>query len=102
MTASPTVEIVLFRLRPSASEDALMRASETVMPELRAMSGFIRRELLRGDDGQWIDTVYWRSRNDAMRAAEIFPSLACAAALMELLDTESLTMLHVAPVRVYS
>ena len=102
MTASPTVEVVLFKLRPGASEDAFMRANEALIPDLRAMSGFIRRELHRGDDGQWMDTVYWRSRSDAMRAAELFPSLASAAPLMELLDTESLTMLHVAPVHTYS
>ena len=102
MTASPIVEVVLFKLRSDADEDAFMRANEALMPELRAMGGFIRRELLRSDDGQWMDTVYWHSHDDAMRAAEIFPSLACAAPLMELLDAESLTMLHVAPVRMYN
>lgn len=102
MTQLPILEVVLFKLRPGADEAAFLAASEAVMPDLRAMRGFIRREVFKDVDGRWMDTVHWQSLGDAHRAAEVFLGLPCAQTLIALIDEPSMTMLHLEPMRSYS
>jgi hypothetical protein len=102
MTQRPVLEVVLFKLKPGADEAAFLAASEAVMPDLRTMHGFIRRELLKDADGRWMDTVHWHNLDDAHRAAEVFLSLSCAQTLVALIDETSMTMLHLEPVRSYT
>jgi hypothetical protein len=102
MTQPPVLEVVLFKLKPGAEEAAFLAASEAVMPDLRAMRGFIRREVFKDADGRWMDTVHWQSLDDAHRAAEVFLGLPCAQTLIALIDEPSMTMLHLEPVRSYS
>jgi hypothetical protein len=101
MNPNPTLEVVLFKLKPGVEEAAFLRINESILPELRAMSGFIRRDLFSDQHGQWMDVVYWNSLLEAERAAEMFPSLPCAQSLMELLDEASMTMLHLEQVKSY-
>ncbi|HJZ46753.1 MAG TPA: hypothetical protein VKE41_06290 [Roseiflexaceae bacterium] len=94
MNPNPTLEVVLFKLQPGVEEAAFLQINQSILTDLRAMSGFIRRDLFKDSHGQWMDIVYWSSLAEAQRAAEIFPSLPCAQSLMEMLDGTSLTMLH--------
>jgi hypothetical protein len=56
----PVVEWAPFRLREGITEQALLEASELLQRDfLAGQPGFIRRELLRGADGQWVDLVHW-------------------------------------------
>jgi Antibiotic biosynthesis monooxygenase len=102
MTQPPVLEVVLFKLKPGEDEAAFLAASEAVMPDLRAMRGFIRREVFKDADGRWMDTLHWQSLEDAHRAAEVFLGLPCAQTLIALIDEPSMTMLHLEPVRSYS
>jgi Antibiotic biosynthesis monooxygenase len=102
MAQPPVLEVVLFKLKPGADEAAFLAASEAVMPDLRAMRGFIRRELFKDTEGHWMDTVHWHSLDDAHHAAEAFLSLSCAQTLIALIDEPSMTMLHLEPVQAYS
>jgi hypothetical protein len=102
MTQPPVLEVVLFKLKPDADEAAFLAASEAVMPDLRTMRGFIRRELFKDADGRWMDTVHWHSLDDAHRAAEAFLSLSCAQTLIAQINDSSMTMLHLEPVRSYT
>lgn len=99
MNNPPTVEIVLFKLNTDVPEAAFLQAAEAVTPALRAMPGFIDRTLLKDENGQWLDLMHWQSREAALKAAEIFPTLECAKPFGAMLDWSSVTMLHLAPVR---
>ena len=79
-----------------------MDVNESILTDLRAMDGFIRRDLFKDAHGQWMDIVYWRSLAEAQRAAEMFPALPCAQKLMDLLDATSVTMLHLEQARSYA
>jgi heme-degrading monooxygenase HmoA len=101
MNTSPTIEIVMFKLKPDADEAAFLAASDAVLQDLRAASGFMRRELLQNDDGQWIDLVYWNSLEEAHHAAEMMPTWASAGAFISMLDEQSVTLLHLQRRREY-
>jgi len=102
MNPNPTLEVVLFKLKPGVDEAAFFRINESILPDLRAMRGFIRRDLFNDQHGQWMDVVYWNSLLDAQRAAELFPALPCAQSLMEMLDATSMTMLHLEQAKSYA
>ena len=89
-----TVELVLLRLQPGADEDAFVRAARATTSDLRALDGYASRELLRADDGQWGDIVHWSSRDQALAAAEQFPTLPSAQAFGSLMDGASIRMMH--------
>ncbi len=101
------VEWAPFRLGAGVSEDALLAASESLQRDfLQHQPGFLRRELLRGADGQWVDLVLWRDQGaaDAVVAA-IGASPACQA-YFQLLDGADTAdpgagVLHLRRVRVY-
>ena len=89
-----TVELVLLRLQPGADEDAFIRAARATTSDLRALDGYASRELLRADDGQWVDIVHWSTRDQALAAAEQFPTLPSAQAFGSLMDGGSIRMMH--------
>lgn len=87
-SSTTCIEWAAFRLRPGVSVAELEAASERLEAEfLRPSPGYLHRELLSGEAGQYVDLVHWRSRADAealMSRAE--HSRACQAyfALMDL------------------
>jgi hypothetical protein len=72
------IEWAPFRLADGVTDAALLEASETLQRDfLQHQAGFVRRELLRGADGQWVDLVYWEDQTaadavlDAVRSSPI-------------------------------
>jgi len=73
------------------AEDARVEADELAIGRL---PGFLSRELLRGDDGLWVDLVHWRSKAEALAAAEAFGTMPEVAAFASMIDETQMTMLH--------
>ncbi|MGH2626947.1 MAG: hypothetical protein ACRDHY_09895 [Anaerolineales bacterium] len=60
------IEWAPFRLADGVSEDRLLAASRELQDAFLARQlGFVRRELLRGKDGEWVDLVEWTDRPSA-------------------------------------
>ncbi|HKH92206.1 MAG TPA: hypothetical protein VKA54_10390 [Gemmatimonadaceae bacterium] len=56
----PVVEWAPFRVVDGVTEQAVLAASDSLQRDFLARQrGFVRRELLRGPDGQWVDLVHW-------------------------------------------
>jgi len=69
--ATVTIEWAPFKLADGVDEARLLRASDGLQTAfLAGQPGFIRRELLKGQDGQWVDLVHWESEDAATRAME--------------------------------
>jgi hypothetical protein len=75
------IEWAPFRLAPGIGEDRLLEVSEALQRDfLQGRPGFVRRELLRGADGHWVDLLYWRDEASAHAVMEdIAASPACQA-----------------------
>jgi len=71
MTHNVIVEWAPFMIKPGVDEAELIAASEALQNEfLSQQSGFIRRELLRGNNGHWVDLAVWESRDAADQAVK--------------------------------
>lgn len=96
-----TVEVHIAKLKPGVKDAHFLEAADAIMADARSMEGFIRREVLKGADGEWVDIIYWRSMADAQRAAEAFAEIPAGQKFVELVDLETLTLLFSEQVRSY-
>ena len=63
---NPIVELATIRLAKGRSEADLLAASQTFQSEfLDGQDGFIRRELVRRAEGDYVDIIHWQSRKHA-------------------------------------
>lgn len=95
MSQQPTLEVVLFRAKMGVSDEQVLHGSAQIQHWLEGAAGYVKREVSKGDDGQWVDIVHWRSLVDAQQAAQQLMADPAAADLMSFIDPESITMLHV-------
>lgn len=101
------IEWAPFRLADGVSEAALLEASEALQREfLQHQPGFLRRELLRGTDGEWVDLVAWKDRQSADAVMDaVRTSGVCHAYFRLMAGGDTMDpgegVLHVQRVRVY-
>jgi quinol monooxygenase YgiN len=87
-------EIVIYRLKAEVHRDQFMEVSARATEWLRNRPGYLGRELLEDDSGLWVDLVRWATMDDALAAASAFMEVPQAAAFMDAVESESITMLH--------
>jgi antibiotic biosynthesis monooxygenase (ABM) superfamily enzyme len=87
-------EIVIYRLKPDVDRSRFMEISNRATEWLRQRPGYLGRELLEDESGQWVDLVRWATMDDALTAASAFMDVPEAAAFMDAVERESITMLH--------
>ena len=64
------VEWAPFTIKKGVSNEKLRRAAQSVeVGFLAKQEGYIKRSLLKGTDGQWVDIVYWESKELANAAS---------------------------------
>lgn len=76
----PCIEWAPFRLADNVTEAEFLAASEALQDDfLRGQPGFVSRDLLRDDDGGYVDLVVWQDRASVDAAmARVTDSAACA------------------------
>ena len=89
------VEVSQFRLVPGTDEEAFLDAAEASQSGfLGEQKGFIGRDLLRTDDGSWMDIVRFESGEEAQAAFEGFAGHPSVTAFESMLDPGSVSMTH--------
>ena len=87
-------EIVISRSAEEASRDEVVAAARRLQRWAVAQPGFIRRTLVDGGEGTWVDLVVWRSEAEAKAASIAFETNAAAAEISRVLDVKSIRMIH--------
>ena len=81
------IEWAPFRLAPGSDEAALLAASEVLQRDfLQQQPGFLRRELLRGTDGGWVDLLYWTDEASAAAVMHAIDGSPACRAYFQLMD----------------
>ena len=89
-----TYEVVLFRAKTGVSRDELISAFAATQAIIENFDGFIKRTLLEGENGQWIDMVQWQSLAQAQTAAEKVMQMPELAQSFAVIDESTIQMLH--------
>lgn len=101
------VEWAPFELAEGVDEATLLAASEVLQSEfVSQQSGFIKRELVKANDKQWVDLVYWNSLEEAEQAAKNVANSPVCLKYFELMvgadpDDPSAGVLHLEVVKTY-
>jgi hypothetical protein len=96
MSQQPTLEVVLFRAKAGISDEQVLKASSEIQRWLEGAAGYLKREVSKNEEGQWVDIVHWRTLAEAQQAAQQLMADPSAADLMSFIDPESVSMLHLA------
>jgi hypothetical protein len=89
-----TIELVQFRLKVGVEQAAFLAAVAATQAAIERLPGYLSRELLKQDDGLWVDLVHWRSKAAALAAAEAFGTLPEVASFGAMINESQLAMLH--------
>lgn len=58
------------------------------------MPGFLDRELLKGENGQWTDIAHWGTMDHALKAIDHVMKLPLCLAYFGYIDDTTLQMMH--------
>ncbi len=65
------IEWAPFRLAEGVSEAVLLAASEALQTGfISKQKGYVKRELAKTADGQWVDVIHWDSAESAEKAMQ--------------------------------
>lgn len=92
--ATPTLEIVTFRLSEGANVASFVEAAKGTETWLESTGAVMARSLSVDDTGLWTDAVTWTSKAEALKAAEEAMTRPEFAPFMALIDPESVDMRH--------
>ena len=96
------VEIAQFKLAAGVSNEEFLKEAEAVQNNfLEKQSGYIDRELLKSDDGLWVDVLHWNSMGEAQKAAEIMMGDPATQGFMQKIDPSSVKMLHLTQMKIW-
>jgi hypothetical protein len=78
-----------FRVRADVPNDQVLAASAKLQRDfLGAQPGFVRRDLLKTHDGQWIDLVVWRDQASADKAVQAAMRSAVCTEYFQIMDAD--------------
>jgi hypothetical protein len=79
--AQIVIEWAPFTPRGGVRDEEILAAARAVQSEfLVKQKGYIKRELFKGDNGEWVDLVYWTDLEAAEQATrDVAQSSSCLA-----------------------
>lgn len=93
---SDTIEIVFFRLAEGVSDEEFLAAAAAVDGWLAEKPAFKSRVLYGDGEGNWVDTVHWASKAEALAAAEAIMQQPEGQAFGALINPDTIFMYHMA------
>jgi len=93
-----TVEVVVFKLNDGVSREQFLSDAAITQTKIEEFDGYLDRQLLEGDDGQWTDIVWWESKESAFAAAEMIMQDESCMPFMQAINPETMQMMHLHPV----
>lgn len=90
VTAGETaIEWAPFIKAPSVTDEQLIaKANDVNSNFLIKQKGFIKRELIKKDDNEYADVVYWETKNDAVTAGDKVNTCVKCGEYFELMKME--------------
>lgn len=89
------LEIVTYKIKDGANDaDFLKVAAEMEKHFAKKQRGFIKRTFAKTEGNEWVDVIYWKTMDDAMKASEAAMKSPVCAPMFGMLDEASVKMSH--------
>lgn len=96
------VEMAQFKTKTGVADDEVLAASQEAHDGFLAVhKGFVSRELLKSDNGEWVDIVHWETMEDATAAMQGFLGHASTKKFEDVIDPTTVKMMHLVVARTY-
>jgi hypothetical protein len=93
------VELVFFKAKQNVSDAEIVKKAHKIQ-ELASQTGTpFKLELLRAEDGEWVEIVHWNSQEEAHRVEQAVMSMPEAQESMSVMDENSVRMMFLHPVQ---
>jgi hypothetical protein len=89
------IELAQFTLAKDVADQEFVREAEHVQHVfLEKQPGYIDRELLKDEAGQWVDVLHWETIAQAQAAAQAMLQEGACQGFISMIDPQSVKMLH--------
>jgi len=89
------VEIARFKLNESVTDQIFLIEAERIQESfLEKQRGYLNRELLKDENGQWFDILHWASMAEAQVAAQVMTQEPACQQFIQMMDPQSINMFH--------
>lgn len=96
------VELAQFKTKSGISDTEVLAASHEAQEGFLAKcKGFVSRELLKSDDGEWVDILHWKTMEDAQKAMQDMMASPSTKKFNEVIDPSSIKMMHLEVAKKY-
>lgn len=84
------VQVTLFRLNEGVTDDSFISVAEKMqLSFLKKQAGFIKRDLLKDEAGNWFDMIHWTNMETAKATAKRIMQSSKCRPFIELIDLDS-------------
>ena len=89
------VEVAVFRLNEGVVDQDFIAEAEKVQASfLKNQKGYLDRELLKNENGQWFDILHWASMEEAQTAAQVMMREPTCQQFIQMINPQSIQMFH--------
>ena len=92
MSPKHVVELVKWAALDGVTDAHMIDAVNQLLPDLKTLPGFVKQDLYKDDNGQWVDLYIWDNKEDALASNDLMAPKPSFAALMSLIDPSSVTI----------
>ncbi|MDD2798487.1 MAG: hypothetical protein PHV20_07845 [Bacteroidales bacterium] len=86
------VGIAKFKLIEGVSDNDLLEAEKGIRKAMKSQKGFLSRELGKFEDGHWIVTIRWASREDGSKWTENLKQFEIVRRQHQMIDFTTMRM----------
>jgi hypothetical protein len=92
------VELVFFRSKPQVTDADVLASANKILELATKMNSPFELELLRAEDGEWVEIVHWSSQEEAQQVEQAVMQMPEAQEAMSVMEECSVRMVFLHPV----
>lgn len=92
MVSKHIIELVKWTALGDVRDAQMVDAVNQLLPDLKTLPGFVKQELYKDDNGQWVDLYIWDTKENALASNDLMAPKPSFAALMSLIEPSSVAI----------
>jgi hypothetical protein len=93
------VELVFFKAKSGTTDAEVLASAKKIQELATKLNSPFQLELLRTDDGEWVEIVHWPSRDEAERVEQTVMAMPEAQQAMSVMEDSSVRIVLLQPVQ---
>jgi len=91
------IEVVQYRGKEGVSDEEMIEKLKLLNDVVSQFDGFISRKFSKDEEGNWMDLVFWTSKEKAIEASKIAEQNPIVHEVLAIVDEKTMTFRHYTP-----